>query len=201
MDRLIPAVRKDTSLVKENCQLLESVGWQCRKTKVDDWQLLRSYNRPAVLTMETDNNERYFLPVIGISNTHLTILNDKQSKAIALNALAPIWTGEFAYLWQPPEGFKEYIYFDSNAELVDWLANAFAIIDNRDEPLAGKKFTSLLKQRVMLFQREKQLVEDGIAGVRTLLKINEELKRAVTLGEFGLDKSVANTTAIESTIN
>jgi general secretion pathway protein A len=95
--------------------------------------------------------------------------------------LSDEWTAEFVYLWQPPKNFDNYIFFDSDEVLVDWLANAFALIDERDQVLAKGEFNSLLKKRIMLFQRENNLTEDGIAGVETLLKLNEKLGVAVTL--------------------
>ncbi|MBX2809324.1 MAG: peptidoglycan-binding protein, partial [Cellvibrionaceae bacterium] len=71
--------------------------------------------------------------------------------------------------------------FSAGPALVNWLASAFARIDQRDDLLATAEFTSLLKQRVILFQKEHNLVEDGIAGIDTLLKINEKLGVAITL--------------------
>jgi general secretion pathway protein A len=178
---LIQTVRKDSTLIDPNCSQLETVGWQCRKSIAKTWRTLEQYNRPAVITLVNIVGETYYLPVLGISATYVDALTPKGKRRLLLSSLSDEWTAEFVYLWQPPKNFDNYIFFDSDEVLVDWLANAFALIDERDQVLAKGEFNSLLKKRIMLFQRENNLTEDGIAGVETLLKLNEKLGVAVTL--------------------
>ncbi len=181
MASLFNSVKKDSELLDPKCNELISIGWQCRKAQAKSWQTLKQYNRPAVIILANLSGETYYLPVLGLTETHAEVLTPKGTRSFSLVSLNGEWTREFIYLWQPPKNFVNYIYFDSDENLVDWLANAFAVVDNRDEVLANKKFNSLLKKRVMLFQRENSLTEDGIAGIETLLKLNEKLGIAVTL--------------------
>lgn len=181
MAKLIPST--NTVLAGKNqtynCEQLVQIGWQCRQ-KTAGWETLSRYNRPAVLTLN-NGSESYYIAVTGISDGFVQILGSDTNQVIAKEDIINKWTGQFTYLWQPPERFVDYIFFGSNQELVDWLAKAFASIDNREEQLASTQFNSLLKQRVILFQRENGLVEDGIAGIETLLKLNEKTGVAVTL--------------------
>ena len=179
---LIFAINKTGGLEQQSCQTLEKTGWQCRRSQAQSWQDIRRYNRPVIL-MLNNNGERYYTGITGLTDTHAQIVSPIGARVVALPLLEKRWAGEFIYLWQPPEGFRQYIYFDSDEKLVDWLANAFALVDSRDDVLAEKKFNSLLKQRVILFQRENNLIEDGIAGIETLLRLNEKLGRAVTLSQ------------------
>ncbi|MGH1486172.1 MAG: AAA family ATPase [Cellvibrionaceae bacterium] len=179
---LILSINKEAALQQQNCETIEKSGWQCRRNQTTNWQTIRQYNRPALLTLN-DNGGKYYTGITGLTDTHAQIISPYGEKVVSLSKLEKLWTGEFIYLWQPPEGFKQYIYFDSDERLVDWLANAFALVDNRDDVLAEKEFNSLLKRRVILFQRENKLIEDGIAGVETLLRLNEKLGRAVTLSQ------------------
>ena len=50
-------------------------------------------------------------------------------------------------------------------------------------PLAENQFNAALKERVTLFQRQHQLEDDGVVGVRTLLKLNEQLGIDMTRAE------------------
>lgn len=181
---LIKNIRTDSALVAKNCSSLETVGWQCRKATAKNWQTLQQYNRPAVITLANIVGETYYLPVLGLSDLYADVLTPKGKRRLRLSELSSEWTNEFVYLWQPPKAFSNYIFFDSDATLVRWLAKAFATIDDRDQVLAEGKFNSLLKKRIMLFQRENDLNEDGIAGVETLLKLNEKLGIAVTLNNL-----------------
>jgi len=196
---LIQLVRKDSTLIEASCSQLETVGWQCRKSIANNWQTLQRYNRPAVITLANVVGETYYLPVLAVSSTYADVLTPKGKRRLLLSNLSDEWTAEFVYLWQPPKGFVNYIFFDSDKNLVDWLANAFALIDERDQVLAKGEFNSLLKKRIMLFQRENNLMEDGIAGVETLLKLNEKLGVAVTL-EVITDQS-ASTSLPKSIVN
>ncbi len=183
MASLFSSVKKDSELFNPTCSDLKEIGWQCRKALASSWQTVKQYNRPAVIVLANLSGETYYLPVLGLTDTHAEVLTPKGGRSFSLASLSGEWTREFIYLWQPPKNFVNYIYFDSDEDLVDWLANAFAVVDNRDEVLARKNFNSLLKKRVMLFQRENSLTEDGIAGIETLLKLNEKLGIAVTLSQ------------------
>lgn len=196
---LIKNVIKDSALIDADCKSLETVGWQCRQATAKSWQTLQQYNRPAIITLANIVGETYYLPVLGIGAVHADVLTPKGKRRLRLSELSDEWTNEFIYLWQPPSNFVNYIFFDSTASLVDWLANAFATIDERDQVLAKGEFNSLLKKRIMLFQRENDLNEDGIAGVETLLKLNEKLGIAITLDT--LNDQAASTFQTKPTVN
>ena len=55
------------------------------------------------------------------------------------------------------------------------VAALFAQLDGQDTGLAKNVFNAALKARVVLFQRQHNLEDDGVVGVRTLLKLNEQL--------------------------
>ena len=58
---------------------------------------------------------------------------------------------------------------------VSQVANLFARLDGQSRTLADKQFNDALQQRVRLFQRQEGLEDDGLVGVRTLLRLNERL--------------------------
>ena len=188
---LKPAVNKNRASSHVNCLSIEADGWQCRSMEAADLADIKQYNRPAVVSITGDLGEIYYAPIIGLTNIGLTdiertkpyaqLLGPKGKVTMPLAELRQRWGGSITYLWQPPVGFTNYIFFGSNAPLVDWLAKTFAVIDGRKETLAQHNFNTLLKQRVILFQKNNNLAPDGIAGARTVLKLNEKLGIAVTL--------------------
>jgi general secretion pathway protein A len=55
------------------------------------------------------------------------------------------------------------------------VAELFARLDGQQRALADQKFNNALQQRVRLFQLEHKLDADGVVGVQTLLRLNEQL--------------------------
>jgi general secretion pathway protein A len=165
----------------QNCDSVVNIGWQCRKLINSNWNEILDINRPAILILKNDNGENYYLNIIEIEGDQAHVIHKKGRSILAIDEIQQQWSGDFIYLWQPPSGFSDYIYFNSNEYLVNWLANAFSIIDKRKELLSKGQFNSLLKQRVILFQKQNNMEEDGIAGIKTVLRINEQLGVAKTL--------------------
>ena len=58
---------------------------------------------------------------------------------------------------------------------MDWLVNRLAIIDDANPGLdPGYIFDGALESRVRQFQISSGLTPDGIAGVKTWIKINDQ---------------------------
>ena len=54
------------------------------------------------------------------------------------------------------------------------------VLDDQSAALADHQFNAALKERVTLFQRRHGLEDDGVVGVKTLLKLNEQLGIDIT---------------------
>jgi general secretion pathway protein A len=63
------------------------------------------------------------------------------------------------------------------------VAELFARLDGQQQPLAGERFNASLQQRVRLFQREHGLAADGVVGMQTLLKLNQQLGVDISAAE------------------
>jgi|GEM_PF-90570 len=170
----------------ENDQALARVSddasseWRCADGAVFNWQQFIEHNRPAVIRITEGGNE-YYVGVLGIHENRAHVVADEGVAHLSLVELGKNWAGEFSYLWQAPVGFRRFIYTRTRASLVRGLAKKFSRIDGQTAVLSTGRYNDLLKQRILLFQRQHQLKEDGKAGTATLLKINEVLKVATTL--------------------
>jgi len=163
-----------------SCGDIISLDWRCENMSDTDSASFTTINRPAIIHL-LDESQSFYAPVVARRNQQLGFLQGDSILWVNLVSLEPLWSGEFIFLWQPPRDFDNYIYFDSNPDLINWLANAFSIIDGKSEPLAINTFNSLLKQRVSLFQEKNGLEVDGIAGRDTILRLNEALGVAKVL--------------------
>lgn len=175
------------------CDRLILLPWRCDEVTMATWHDVVKYNRPAVITLNSNQQEQY-LVVVAANKTHVRVATISSSDTDTIEFLDfPIatilnnWSGDFTFIWQAPLGFDRFIYKTSNAVLINWLANAFATIDNQSSLLAKNKYNRLLEKRIRLFQQQHQLKEDGKAGTETLLMLNDALGIAKTLDIDSVD--------------
>jgi general secretion pathway protein A len=97
------------------------------------------------------------------------------------------WAGNFLYLWQPPQGFKPLKIGSKNPQLVSWLQDQLAIIDQTTERLVtGGRYTTAVADKVRDFQSEQALKTDAVLGRETIMRLNQLINTSVPR----LDKGV-----------
>jgi len=148
----------------------------CEEQTLSTWDELSDLNRPAVLNITTASKFKSHVILIGLKDsTALLYTPDEKQVKVELADLGPYWTGEVFYIWQRPSGFKEPIGIGTSGQTVSWLAKTFAELDNQAKPLADRKYTKALAERVKIFQRTQRLSADGVVGKQTLLRLNDKL--------------------------
>jgi len=100
--------------------------------------------------------------------------------------------------WRVDEQYKSPIFYGTSGPIVSWLAQQFATYDQQERVLADNQFNASLQQRVKIFQRANQLEDDGVVGIKTLLKLEEKLHHPVTLLEAWPDEPVPEQTNFEA---
>ncbi len=175
------------------CDRLVFYGVDCLSSESNSWSDFTSYNRPAVLELEI-NNQTLYLSVSGISNNDLIVHTNNDTVQIPKFELGQYWTGKFTVLWQPPESFKSLAKRGDRSSFITWIADSFATIDNQPEPLTDALFNQALEQRVAVFQQEAGLDPDGIVGIKTVLKINDYLNNdfSLNINNLNLNNEVTN---------
>ena len=175
---------------QQTCDRLRLLSFRCETVSEPSWQEFKKYNRPAIITLR-NNDDLSHVVVVGTDEGHVLVIAEvvdaDQQKEVPVFTRLPVsvieeqWVGNSTFIWQAPLGFERFIFKESKGALIDWLAKAFAIIDQKDDVLAKGKYNRLLEKRIRLFQKKYGLKEDGKAGMETLLKLNEVLGIAVTL--------------------
>jgi len=150
-------------------------GISCVEGTVQTWGELQQYDRPIVLDMVTPQRFSASVLLLGMSGRNAMVLTADTVVEADLTALGPLWAGTFRFLWRPPEGFTGPLSLDDSGPAVAQVALLFSKLDGQQEPLADRDFNAALKQRVILFQRQHGLEDDGVVGMQTLLKLNELL--------------------------
>jgi len=157
------------------CSASAQHGLACVEGEVWTWEELSAFDRPLLL--ETITPERFSAEVmlLGMDGTSAWVLAGDEIARINLAELAPYWTGRYRFLWHPPAGFTKPLSEGDNSAAVAVVARLFAELDHQPQPLTDSRFSRAMQQRVRLFQQHNGLVDDGVVGEQTLLKLNEQL--------------------------
>lgn len=179
IERLLASVAPDASS-DGLCQAEVGSEWRCQRISVSSWQELADYNRPVVLTLLSPAKLRRYVVVMGFDEEYVSVLGETLSETLPITELGTLWTGEALFFWHTHPDFAGPFGGSDRGPLVAWLAQQFAALDHQPQGLTDDVFNGALQQRVKLFQRDNGLEPDGVVGLRTLLKLNEQLGTPVT---------------------
>ena len=155
----------------------------CLEGEVWTWDELDAFDSPLLLEMITPERFSAEVLLLGIDQPMAWVLVDDAVVSVRLAEIAPYWTGRYRLLWHPPAGFVSSLMQGDDSAVVAVVAQLFARLDGQSDPLTSGRFNSALQQRVRLFQQQYGLVDDGVIGVKTLLKLNEQLGIDLTVAQ------------------
>ena len=158
-------------------------GIACIRGEAKTWNELLAFDRPLLLQMITPQRFSAATLMLGIQDDFAWVLTAAGVARVSLAELAPLWSGQYAYLWHPPVGLEGPLALGDRSKVVAAVARSFATLDSQPEPLTDTLFNRRLEQRVRIFQDENGLTPDGVVGLQTLAKLNEHLGIDVTAGQ------------------
>jgi general secretion pathway protein A len=162
-------------------------GIACIEQRAQTWEALRAFDRPVALQMVTPARFGASVLILGIENADAYVFTDSGLLLVGLGELGALWSGYYNFLWRPPADFQSPLTMGDNDPVVARVSNMFARLDGQSSALSANQFNAALKERVVLFQRQHGLEDDGVVGVQTLLKLNEQL---------GIDPTAASARAL-----
>jgi general secretion pathway protein A len=157
-------------------------GVACVEDKAATWDEVAQFDRPLLLQMVTPDRFSAALLLLGLEGRTAWVATADGVAEADLGRLGPLWSGRYRFLWRPPAGYQRPLALGDSGPVVAAVSSLFARLDGQARPLADRTFNAPLQQRVRLFQRQQGLDDDGVVGVQTLLKLNEELAIDVTAG-------------------
>lgn len=174
------------------CTTLTNRDYECAKTRLTSWDEIKSVNRPGVITLSTPDKKWVYAVLIALSENYALLHLDGRDQVVRWSELVERWTGDYLYVWSRPAGFETALQQGDRGDVVTWVAEQFAKLDNQTTPLTRQFFTDRLQKRVALFQSTQGLIPDGIFNEATLRKLNEVVgidKGLSTLDESKVDDS------------
>lgn len=158
--------------VRDNLCLSEPQSIMRCERKMATWPLLVQQNRPVILELNYQGQVGYVL-LYAIGNDKVEVLNGSQRLRLPVSWLKPLWQGNIIELWQAP--LRETLRLDMEGPAIEVLDTLLAQAVN-EQPLGTDIFDAALKERVELFQRWQGIGVDGIAGQRTLERLQQSVQ-------------------------
>ncbi len=154
-----------------DCNEVEALGLGCLSGKAN-WEKVLLMNRPVILEFSLTGGEKRYALVTGVQRSQAQVQMSGDME-FPLAELLKFWNGNYLVVWKSPlPGMKE-IYPAHSSDHVLWLRQQLNSVDGTQETATNPQyFDKNLKKQVMDFQRQNHLFEDGIAGVKTILYLD-----------------------------
>jgi len=150
------------------CELAETIGLFCFSSTAG-LNEMKEFDRPVVINL---NNQWFTLQQMSRTTARLSV--GELIHEIAISELLDAWSGNFTLLWRAPPGYRAPLALGDQGPAVAWLKNRLLVINNQPRTTSpGYVFDARLESEVRQFQLISGLNPDGIAGVKTWIKIND----------------------------
>lgn len=150
------------------CMSAKQYGLRC--FEASGWAQLLEYNHPAIVPLSVDGQNYYAVMVSFDGDDEVLLqLYDRQIN-VDKSWLLQHWAGNFTLLWQPPGNFDNYLRIGDQGSAVANLSSLLSQYYQLSD-VKGDSFEWGLHQLVKRFQSDNQLTVDGIAGAKTMLKL------------------------------
>lgn len=162
----------DAAMPAAPCRDGNSGSLRCVSARADTWQELQALRHPLVLDLVSSERQARAALVIALEDDVALLATGDGVESVDLAALAPLWRGDYRYLWQAPPAFEGVLGPGDAGAAVAAVAGLFAKLDGQAQPLTADRYSPQLEQRVRLFQRRHGLNDDGLVGEQTLRQLN-----------------------------
>jgi len=166
---------KISSTEGEPCSQLSDNRLSCLNQHANIW-LIRAMNRPAIFHIKGKDGAHHYSIIRFISHGYAFIQLGSQQWRIPLSELKKHMQDQISLIWFKPPGYQKDIQQGDSGQTVEWLSRQLDHIQGTMIP--SRQFHSMddiLTERLKAFQQSERMTPDGIAGILTLMRINERI--------------------------
>ena len=150
-----------------DCHYVETTGLRCVFGKAT-WKDLLAINRPAILEFSLTGKEKRHALLAGLGQNQ-SMIRFKDNMTFPVADVLKYWNGYYLILEQPLIPDVKLIRPHQTSDDVLWLRHLLNSVDGKIEAAAQPRFyDDNLVARVMNFQHQHQLLEDGMVGDNTM---------------------------------
>ncbi len=154
-----------------DCNDVLAAGLNCLFGKAS-WKEVLAMNRPVILEFSLTAEEKRYAVLTGIRQSQ-SMVQLHSDMAFPLADVLKFWNGYYLILWKSPRPDMKKIYPARSSNNVLWLRQQLNVISGTQETSNNPQFfDETLKKRLINFQHQNHLVEDGIAGAQTIIYLD-----------------------------
>ena len=165
------------------CNFAPSVGLQCL-SRTGSWSDIRRLDLPVILELWDRSSTPYYGAVTGATGDTFTLTLGGRTHRVTPADLRDAWFGSYVVLWRMPPDYTGTLKRGDRHPSVRWLREQLGKLSD-DLPgvdaagLTGAAdatdFDAALQEAVVTFQRQEQLLADGIVGPATWIRLGQRL--------------------------
>jgi general secretion pathway protein A len=155
------------------CQQAKQLGLRCLYRR-GTWNNLRSFDRPAIITLTDMQGGLHQVVMVALDTDTAILQTGKIRVHFPINALEPMWYGEYLLLWRPNPDAPSALRPGMVGTSVGWLRTQLALLQHTPDS-GNTTYDPGLTDAVKRFQADQHLTVDGIAGEETLIHLNTML--------------------------
>ena len=160
------------SVNPDYCDFAKQYGLLCLHEQ-GNWNTLRQFDRPAILTLVADNGVRVPVVLLHLDDSVAEVLIGNEMYRLPTEQIESSWYGDFILLLQAPPGGRLFLRVGDRDPVVSWIRSrleiALGVVIPAQDPL---NFDYALQREVLTFQRDHGLVADGVVGKYTMIHLN-----------------------------
>ncbi len=150
-----------------DCHYVETTGLRCVFGQAT-WKDLLTINRPAILEFSLAGTEKRHALLTGLGQNQ-SMIHFEDNMIFPVADALKYWNGYYLILEPPPIPDVELIRRHQTSDNVLWLRYLLNNVDGKSDAVEQPRFyDDQLIARVMNFQHQHQLPEDGIVGEKTM---------------------------------
>jgi general secretion pathway protein A len=154
-----------------DCNDVQALGLNCLSGK-GNWEKVLLMNRPVILELSLTTGEKRYAVLTGIRQGQALVEMVGDMEFPQADVLK-FWTGNYLLLWKSPKPELKEIFPGQSSNSVIWLRQQLNIVNGTQDISTNPQFFDKnLKKQVTDFQHQNHLFEDGIAGARTILYLD-----------------------------
>ena len=154
-----------------DCNDVLATGLNCLFGKAS-WKEVLAMNRPIILEFLLTAEEKRYAVLTGIRQSQ-SMVQLQGDMTFPLADVLKNWNGYYLLLWKSPRPDMKKIYPAQRSDNVLWLRQQLNVVNGIQETANNPQFfDKALKKRVIDFQHQNNLLEDGIAGAQTIIYLD-----------------------------
>jgi len=162
--------------VQVPCNFAPSVGLQCL-SRTGSWSDIRRLNLPVILELWGQETVPYYAAVTRLDTDTLDLTLAGEQYTVTPADLQDAWFGSYVVLWQMPPSYAGTMKRGDRHPSVLWLREQLQTLGVAEARGSGDPalFDAALQNAVLDFQRDEQLLTDGIVGPATWIRLADRV--------------------------